>query len=146
MLPLNKINMENEIKNTGKFLNTLPKTGGFKIPEDYFVALNKSVIEKSYSIQPKNLALYWFNSLNLTAIAASVFFITALFLFEPNSIEIKDPTADEIMHHLQQEDLSVDLLCAAGWCLELDQTEQKNTDLEEDIFLEIESDLIITEL
>ena len=146
MLPLNKINMENEIKNIENFLNTLPKTGGFKVPEDYFEKLNIKVIENVNSKKTIGVKLHWVNSINLTAISASLFIISGLFLFEPNSNKNQEPNVEEIIIHLQQEEITVDLLCDAGWCLELDQTEYKNTDLEEKIFLEIESDLIITEL
>lgn len=138
--------MDNEIKNIEDFLNTIPKTGGFKVPEDYFEKLNIKVKENVNSKKTIGLNLYWVNSINLTAIAASLFIISGLFLFEPNSNKNQEPNVEEIISHLQQEEITVDLLCDAGWCLELDQTEYKNTDLEEKIFLEIESDLIITEL
>lgn len=138
--------MDNEIKNIEDFLNTMPQTGGFKVPEDYFERLNTKVIENINRKKTNGLKLLWVNSINITAIAASLFIISGLFLFEPNRNNDHEPNAEEIISHLQQEEITADLLCDAGWCLELDQKEQKNTELEEEILLNTESDLIISEL
>jgi len=138
--------MDNEIKNIEDFLNTIPKTGGFKVPDDYFEKLNIKVIENVNSKKTIGLKLHWVNSINLTAIAASLFIISGLFLFEPNRNKNQEPNAEEIISHLQQEEITVDLLCDAGWCLELDQTEPKNSDIEEEILLNTETELLINEL
>jgi hypothetical protein len=138
--------MDNEIKNIEDFLNTIPKTGGFKVPDNYFENLNDLLFEKVTAKQAKKLTLNWFNAINITAIAASVLLIAGLFLFDPNNMAKQELNEEEIISHLQQEEITVDLLCDAGWCIELDQTEPKNSDLEEEILIGTESDLIITEL
>lgn len=139
--------MENEITDSEKFLNNLPKQGGFKVPENYFETLNISIEENLKNQSLKTIKLRWISPVNLTSIAASILLIAGFFLFDPNlKYQEEQPSAEEIFSHLQSEELTVDQLCDAGWCIDLDQTEQKNTELEDEILMETETELILTEL
>jgi hypothetical protein len=138
--------MENEIIDTENFLNNLPKKGGFKVPENYFETLNASLAEKVNDQSVKTIKLSWINPANLTSIAASMLLIAGFFMFDPKFKSSEEPDEEEIISHLQTEELTVDLLCDAGWCIDLDQTEQKNTELEDEILRETETELILTEL
>lgn len=138
--------MDQEIKDSEDFLLNLPANGGFKVPENYFDNLNASLLETTKEKEKSILKIRWHNLYGISSIAASIFIVAGFFLFDPKLKSTSEPNVEEIISHLQTEELSIDLLCEAGWCTDLDQTEQRNTDLEEEILLETETDLIITEL
>jgi hypothetical protein len=141
--------MSNELKNNN---------GGFNVPTNYFEQLKQQVANK-IQLMPythKNNAGFnvpkgYFSQLNLAiklktsgkqnqlrikiitryAAVAAVFFVAVfLFLFEPTFESKPNLLTDEaIINHLQNEGFSLDLLCDAGWCNELN--ESNNSNLEE---------------
>lgn len=138
--------MDQEIKDSEDFLLNLHANGGFKVPENYFENLNASLLETTKEKEKSILKIRWRNLYGISSVAASIFIVAGFFMFDPKLKSTTEPNVEDIISHLQTEELSIDLLCEAGWCTVLDQTEQRNSDLEEEILLETETDLIITEL
>lgn len=94
------------------------KTNGFSVPNGYFLQLNKRIKQKTIAASAHKDSHMW---QQYAAAAAIVLVAVFLFLFEPTlTSNTQEQLTDEaIINHLQNEDITIDLLCDAGWCNDL---------------------------
>ncbi len=126
--------------------------GGFVTPESYFEDLEGRILKKVPE-QAKVIPMYQRGIYRISlAIAASLLLVSLLFLFDTkkqagSTAKIAEPTENEIIEYLNKEGYRIDLLCDAGWCNELNNTNKKETEPIENYLLEhADEDLLIEEL
>ena len=116
------------------------ESGGFFTPENYFSKLEGKILEKVARPKAKIIPLYrkpvfWLSA----AIAASLLFVSLLFLFNDNKpAEFTDRqkavehelTESELIEYLNDEGYHLDQLCDAGWCNEFNNLKKESDPLE----------------
>ncbi|MDP1727939.1 MAG: hypothetical protein Q8M15_14235 [Bacteroidota bacterium] len=126
--------------------------GGFVVPEAYFEDLESRILKK-VPVQAKVIPMYQRGIFRISiAVAATLLLVSLLYLFETKkqpgpTAKIAEPTENEIIEYLNKEGYRIDLLCDAGWCNELNNTNKKETEPIEKYLLEhADEDLLIEEL
>ncbi len=138
--------MDEEIKNSEDFIKGISSGKGFTVPEAYFEKLERSILEKVEPSPQKQTKVFWLQTSHWVSVAASVILVMGLFWFEPSTKQATDINSDEIISHLQEEDIQIDIFCEVGLCADLDQPEETNSALEEEILIDAETELLIKEL
>jgi UDP-glucose 6-dehydrogenase len=138
--------MDEEIKNSEDFIRGLSRGEGFTLPEAYFENLERNILQKVEHLPQKKTKIFWLQTSHWVAVAASVIMVMGLFWFDPNTATENDINSQEIISHLQEEDIQLDVFCEVGLCSDLDQTEETNSALEEEILIEAEAELLMKEL
>ena len=128
-----------------------PVQGGFVVPENYFVQLNLQLEERLSKRLASSISLYGKPVFMWVGIAASLLFVFGLFLYQPRPEKElgsnQKISAEDIAAHLNDVDLSEDLLCDAGWCSEIDKLNIISDSAGMNALnLEIDEDYIIDEL
>ena len=132
---MNHSKMDNEIEQIESKLTSLPVQGGMIVEDSYFSELETIKI---------NANQYLISSVNFPF----QFPMTFACWFKLDDIQTNPSLdIDLVADHLGNTELSEDLLCDAGWCIELDELlyGPDSTMLEEDLKL-IEAEWMFDEL
>ena len=145
---MNHSKMDNEIEQIESKLTSLPVQGGMIVEDSYFSELEAMIMQRVVAKDmPKKHQLIRFN---WVPAAAAIFILFFVFLYQNKLDDIQtNPSLDIdlVADHLGNTELSEDLLCDAGWCIELDELlyGPDSTMLEEDLKL-IEAEWMFDEL
>jgi len=136
-------NLNHRILNKALFTEN---NGGLLVSDEYFNNLNKEIVRCTISKKPIK-TIY----LNVALSAAAVLIACVmLFIFVPKNsthyADLNKLTEEQIIEHLQNDQISVELLCEAGWCNEIDLKKESNSSIENYLLNEINNDEIINEL
>jgi hypothetical protein len=140
--------MDKEIEESELFLNQLNKEGGYTVPEGYFEQLQQKIqtdISKQKSLKKaKKIPLFWLSAAAIIVISLGVWLMP---FSRPNTTEEVRLDNELMIDQLGSTELSADLLCDAGWCLELEQLPiLGDSSLDYELLQNIETDFIIEEL
>lgn len=137
--------MDREIEEKELYIKSLHVQGGFTTPETYFAKLDAQIIAKiSENNAPKKAKVF-----NLAWLSAAAVFLVMLGIFlQKDKLVLPEPSAnldaEMVAEQLGNADLSAELLCDAGWCLELEQLPfMADSNL---VIDNLESDLLFDEL
>lgn len=145
---MNHSKMDNEIEQIESKLTSLPVQGGMIVEDSYFSELEAMIMQRVVAKDmPKKHQLIRFI---WVPAAAAIFILFFVFLYQNKLDDIQtNPSLDIdlVADHLGNTELSEDLLCDAGWCIELDELLYRpdSTMLEEDLKL-IEAEWMFDEL
>ncbi len=145
---MNHSKMDNEIEQIESKLTSLPVQGGMIVEDSYFSELEAMIMQRVVAKDvPKKHQLIRFI---WVPAAAAIFILFFVFLYQNKLDDIQtNPSLDIdlVADHLGNTELSEDLLCDAGWCIELDELlyGPDSTMLEEDLKL-IEAEWMFDEL
>jgi hypothetical protein len=145
---MNHSKVDNEIEQIESKLTSLPVQGGMIVEDSYFSELEAMIMQRVVAKDvPKKHQLIRFI---WVPAAAAIFILFFVFLYQNKLDDIQtNPSLDIdlVADHLGNTELSEDLLCDAGWCIELDELlyGPDSTMLEEDLKL-IEAEWMFDEL
>lgn len=145
---MNHSKVDNEIEQIESKLTSLPVQGGMIVEDSYFSELEASIMQRVVAKDvPKKHQLIRFI---WVPAAAAIFVLFFVFLYQNKLDGVQSNSnldIDLVADHLGNTELSEDLLCDAGWCLELDELlyRSDSTLLEEDLKL-IEAEWAFDEL
>lgn len=110
----------------------IPETrGGFEVPENYFENFK-------VDIRPKQSQLTLLHKSKWISIAASLLLIgfTGWIIIKNNpngkgkeQSDLQKLSTEEIINHLDPQDINAELLCDAGWCNELQELENESKEV-----------------
>ncbi|MCE2741858.1 MAG: hypothetical protein LW669_10280 [Sphingobacteriales bacterium] len=145
---MNQNNMDNQSEPIESYLHSLNREGGMTVGEAYFAELEKQIMQRVL-VQEKSVKLPFISHAWMSA-AALILLTLFVFLFRDNfnTIESRNSVDIEfVADQLSNTELSEELLCDAGWCLELDQLLLlPDTSMSIDAFKQIESELMFEDL
>ena len=140
--------MDNQSEPIESYLHSLNSEGGMTVGEAYFAELEKQIMQRVL-VQEKSVKLLFISHAWMSA-AALILLTLFVFLFRDNfnTIESRNSVDIEfVADQLSDTELCEELLCDAGWCLELDQLLLlPDTSMSSDAFKQIESELMFEDL
>lgn len=145
---MNQIEMDKEIEELESKLTSLPVQGGMIVEDSYFSELEACIMQRVVAKDvPKEHQLIRFIWVPAAAVIFILFFV---FLYQNQLDGVQSNSnldIDLVAEHLGNTELSEDLLCDAGWCVELDELLyiSDSTLFDEDLKL-IETDWLFDEL
>jgi hypothetical protein len=140
--------MDEETKRLEEYLKGMGSKGSYEVPNAYFNALEANILNRlpqhTYSQKAKILPLHWFSAAAILLLCLSVIY-TYMQKKEKTGHRLIDN--EFVLDQLGRTELNADLLCEAGWCLELEQLPfMGDSTLRVDDWYFMESDLLIDEL
>lgn len=140
--------MKKEEENIDVYLKSLGAKGLYKVPENYFENLENSILKKIEEKKNHKKAVvyqfYWVSAAAILLVSGFLFWFN---ISEPKQAEANLLNTDIVLEEIGSDNLSLDLLCDAGWCLELEEmgadSDSSWMSAEE---LLLESDLLLEEI
>lgn len=140
--------MDEETKRLEEYLKGIESKGSFEVPDVYFNNLEAKILnclpQHHHTKKAKILSQHWFSAAAIFLLCLSIIF-TYTQKEEQKGYRLIDN--EFVLDQLGRTELNADLLCEAGWCLELEQLPfLGDSTLRVDDWYFMESDLLIDDL
>lgn len=140
--------MDEETERLEEYLKGLESKGSYDVPNAYFNTLEANILnrlpQQTQSQRAKIIPLHWFSAAAIILLCLSI-----IFTYTQKNDPLANNAIDSefVLEQLGRTELNADLLCDAGWCLELEQLPlMADSTLRADDWYYMESDLLIDEL
>lgn len=140
--------MKKEDEHIDSYLKSLGAEGSYKVPVNYFESLEDSILKKISEQEKRKkskiIQFYWVSAAAVLMVAGFLFWFSPVM---PNEEEANIMSTDVVLEEIGSDDLSIDLLCDAGWCLELENIKSlPDSTLDSSDEWIIESDVLLDEI